>query len=106
MNKVRAADRELVVWGTGKRKLQFIHVADAAANLVAAARARGDFFMVGHPEAPRVDQVAQLLMRLMGKRLRIRHDLSKPDKPSKLFRFTNPARLRYDLRRGLADLLS
>ncbi|MEN9558293.1 MAG: dTDP-4-dehydro-6-deoxy-alpha-D-gulose 4-ketoreductase [Candidatus Parcubacteria bacterium] len=106
MHKIRTSDAVLEVWGTGRRRMQFIHVADVVNNLIAASRAAGTLFTVGHPEIVTVDAVARQLMATMGKRLRIRHDTSKPDKPSRIFRFNNPARPVFTLTRGFRTMRS
>lgn len=106
IDRIRKSEDEFVIWGTGKRKLQFIHVDDLAANLVAIGlKKTPSFLLVGHPEQVTVDQLARLILKKLGKRLRITHDTSKPDKATKIFRFNNPVSPRYTLTRGLDTLL-
>lgn len=104
VHKVQKSKGTLTVWGTGQRKLQFIHVKDAAANLIAASRAKGTLFMVGFPTPYRVKRVAEIIMRLSGKPLRVRFDRAKPDKATLLFRFNNPSRPKITLEKGLKPL--
>jgi nucleoside-diphosphate-sugar epimerase len=102
IRKIRTNDRELLVWGTGKRRLQFVYIDDLVANLIAIGRKkRGDVFAIGNNQTATVDQVAKMVMEALGKKLPIRHDTGKPDKPSQIIRFTPPVKPRVDLRSGL-----
>lgn len=105
MHKIRESKETLEIWGTGKRKLQFIHVDDLVANLVAAPKAKGNLFTIGHPESISLINAAKLLMRIMNKNLNMTHDLTKPDKPTKLFQFTNIVAPKKNLERGLKTML-
>jgi nucleoside-diphosphate-sugar epimerase len=104
--RIRKSDKEFVMWGTGKRKLQFIHIDDLTANLAAVGLGRTPpFIVVGNPETVSVNQLAKMIMKKLGKKLRITHDRSKHDKPTKLFQFTNPITPRIHLPEGLDALI-
>jgi nucleoside-diphosphate-sugar epimerase len=106
IDRIRKSEDEFMIWGTGKRKLQFIHVDDLSANLVAIGlKKTPSQLTVGNPETVTVDELARLILKKLGKRLRIAHDTSKPDKPTKLFRFENPVPIRYSLSKGLDTLI-
>ena len=106
IDRISKSDKKLVMWGTGKRKLQFIHIDDLAANLAAAGLGRTPHFLVvGNPETVSVNQLAKIIMKKLGKKLRITHDTSKPDKPTKIFRFTNPIPPQINLLKGLDMLI-
>lgn len=106
IERIRTSEKTFVIWGTGKRTLQFIHVEDLAANLVAIGlRPSPDHVTVGNPERITVERLARLILKKLGKRLQITHDTSKPDKATKLFRFKNPVRPRYNLNQGLDTLI-
>lgn len=106
IDRVRKSDKTFVIWGTGARKLQFIHVEDLAANLAAIGlRATPSFVTVGNPETVSVNELAGMIMRKLAKKLPITHDTSKPDKPTKLFRFKNPVPPRIRLNKGLDTLI-
>ena len=107
IQRVDASRETLTVWGRGVRKLQFIYIDDLVANLLAAARSsQALLYAVGNAEAKSVLQIVRLLVGLSGKKLTIVHDLSKPDKTTKLLKFTNAVAPRVNLRKGLQATLN
>lgn len=88
--KVFTGNKELSVWGSGKREMQFIYVDDIVANLIAAGGvAETKDVLVGNPETLTVNQIAEMIIALSGKKMAIMNDTTKPDQPSRLFEFTN-----------------
>ncbi|OGY45190.1 MAG: hypothetical protein A2744_01385 [Candidatus Buchananbacteria bacterium RIFCSPHIGHO2_01_FULL_44_11] len=106
IGRVSQAQGELVIWGRGLRKMQFIFIDDLVANLVAAQKTKKDFFVVGNPEVMTVNQVVQKIIGLSDKKLAIKHDLSKPDKSSQLVKFSNLVKPQFSLSQGLAKTIS
>ncbi|MEO5927996.1 MAG: NAD(P)-dependent oxidoreductase [Patescibacteria group bacterium] len=102
IRKLKTDDTELVIWGKGTRKLQFIFIDDLAANLVAIGNGKkSGMFLVGNNESASVNAIARMIMVQLGKKKTVRHDLTKPDKPSQLNRFENPVPMKTSLAQGL-----
>jgi UDP-glucose 4-epimerase len=106
INRVAGSIGELVVWGKGERELQFIYIDDLVENLIAAASSKENFFAVGNSEKLTVNDVANLIIKLMDKKLEIRHDTSKPDKPTQISSFNNLIRPKVDLAQGLSETVA
>lgn len=104
INKVShlKAGQNLVVWGKGLRKLQFIYVNDLVANLIKVKDAKGNFFEFGNPQAASVNQIVKKIIELSGKAVTVKNDLTKPDKKTQLITFRNLVKPRVNLNRGLA----
>ena len=107
--KVRG-DREIVVWGTGTPRREFLHVDDCADACVHLMTSYSDFehVNVGSGEDVAILELTRLVCEVVGFEGGIVHDLSKPDgTPRKLM---NAAKLRglgwtprIALRDGIAD---
>ena len=110
---------EVVVWGSGKPRREFLHADDvAAACLVVLDTERGDFEAVTEPTVSHVNigagddvtiaELAQVVAEVTGFAGRITFDTSKPDgTPRKLLDVSRLSALgwhaRRDLRDGIAD---
>ena len=110
---------EVVVWGSGKPRREFLHADDvAAACLVVLDTERGDFEAVTEPTVSHVNigagddvtiaELAQVVAEVTGFAGRITFDTSKPDgTPRKLLDVSRLSalgwRARRDLRDGIAD---
>jgi len=72
---------ELVIWGTGKPRREFLHVDDCADALVYLLNHySGDQHVnVGSGEDIEIAELAQLVCRVVGFEGKIAHDVSKPD---------------------------
>jgi GDP-L-fucose synthase len=78
--KVRG-DAEIVVWGTGTPRREFLHVDDCADALVFLLKtySENEHVNVGSGEDISILELTQLVCRIVGYSGRIVHDLSKPD---------------------------
>ncbi len=103
--KVGAAENEITIWGSGKRKMQFIFIDDLVRNLLAVGQTKkeNNVFVFGNNEAATVEQIVKKITQIFGKKLVIKKDLSQPDKPTKTFRFNNLVKPRFSLSAGLAE---
>jgi GDP-L-fucose synthase len=102
IRRISEADEEFTIWGNGERKLQFIYIDDLVENLIALLDCDTEpLIRVGHPESRSVNDVAETIMRLLKKNLRITHDLAKPNKPTNIAEFRNPVEPRVGLEEGL-----
>ena len=102
INKVYESVGEVSVWGTGKRKMQFVFIDDLVSNLVAVLKSGGNFFVVGNSEALAVNDIVGRIIELFGKKRVIKNDQAKPDKPTQLFEFNNVEKLKFSFDKGLA----
>ncbi|MCC2630515.1 MAG: wcaG [Candidatus Paceibacter sp.] len=105
IRRVDEANDELVVWGKGKRKLQFMYIDDLVANILAAEKSHKDFLIFGNPEVVSVNDVVTKITTIIGKKLKISHDIAKPDKPTKLSTFQNIITPKINLDSGLQKTL-
>jgi nucleoside-diphosphate-sugar epimerase len=106
---------EVVVWGSGKPRREFLHADDvAAACLVVLDTARGDYEAVTEPTVSHVNigagedvtiaDLAQMVASVTGFRGRITFDISKPDgTPRKLLDVSRLSALGWRARRDLED---
>ncbi len=100
---------QLVVWGTGTPRREFLHVddlADACVHLMATDYA-GDLVNIGTGEDVTIGELARTIMEVVGYRGEIVFDTSKPDgTPRKLLDVSRAAALgwkaRISLREGIA----
>lgn len=111
MHEGKVSDsQEVVVWGTGTAKREFLHVddlADAAIYLMEAYSGE-EHVNVGTGRDISISELAQMLKQVTGFRGRLTYDRSKPDgTPRKLLDVTRLDRLGWQakikLRAGLAD---
>lgn len=81
-DEARRADApEIVIWGTGTPRREFLHVDDCADALVHLAKtySGADHVNVGSGEDISIDELARLVARVVGYQGTIAHDLTKPD---------------------------
>jgi GDP-L-fucose synthase len=104
------ARRELVVWGTGAPRREFLHVEDCADALVHLMQSYSDPgpINVGSGEDLTIVELARLICEVVGFEGEIVHDLSRPDgTPRKLLSGGKLKALgwqpRIGLREGIAD---
>lgn len=107
--------REVVVWGSGKPRREFLHADDvAAACLVVLDAARSDYEAVTEPTVSHVNigagedltiaELAQIVASVTGFRGLITFDTSKPDgTPRKLLDVSRLSALGWRARRDLED---
>jgi GDP-L-fucose synthase len=103
-------DRQIVIWGTGKPRREFLHVDDCADALVHIIKtySGADHINVGSGEDLTICKLARLVLDVVAFEGEIVHDLSKPDgTPSKLMSSEKLRALgwrpRIGLRGGIAD---
>jgi len=112
---VTDGQREVVVWGSGKPRREFLHADDlAAACLVVLDTARGDYEVVTGPTVSHVNigagedvsiaELAQIVASVTGFSGRITFDTSKPDgTPRKLLDVSRLRALGWRTHRDLGD---
>lgn len=111
-----AGDREVVVWGTGKARREFLHVDDMAAACVHLMSLPDDQFdsLTNKTSPPLINigcgtdisirELAELIAEVVGYRGRIVFDASKPDgTPRKLLDVTRMQSLNWKPRISLRD---
>ncbi|KKU78937.1 MAG: 4-ketoreductase [Parcubacteria group bacterium GW2011_GWA2_47_7] len=107
VHKVLSGNEVLDVWGGGKREMQFVFVDDIAAMLASAGEGSTQgTIVVGNPETFSVNDIAQEIISLSGKKMRIVNDMTKPDQPSQLFLFINPIEPKISLQDGLRKTIA
>jgi GDP-L-fucose synthase len=106
----RNGDREIVIWGSGKPRREFLHVDDCAEACVHLMEhySGGSHVNVGFGEDIAILDLARLVCEIVGFAGSIAHDLSKPDgTPRKLMNIDRIQALgwspRIDLRSGVAS---
>ena len=103
--KVRG-DREIVVWGTGTPRREFLHVDDCADALVHLLKTYSgvEHVNVGVGEDISILELTRLVSQIVGFEGEIAHDLSKPDgTPRKLLSVAKLAGLGWRAKIGLAE---
>lgn len=77
----RAGAAELVIWGTGTPRREFLHVDDCADALVHLAKtySGAEHVNVGSGEDISIEELTRLVARVVGFEGTIAHDLTKPD---------------------------
>ena len=99
-------DAELVVWGSGTPRREFLHVddlADACVHLMATGY-DGPLVNIGTGQDVTIRELAETVMRVVGFEGRIVFDASKPDgTPRKLLDVSRAKALGWRARIGLAD---
>jgi GDP-L-fucose synthase len=103
-------DRQIVIWGTGEPRRELLHVDDCADALIHIVKTYSDtdLINVGSGEELTINELACLVVDVVGFRGEIAHDLSKPDgTPRKLMSDDKLRALgwrpRIGLREGIAD---
>lgn len=97
---------DIKIWGTGKRKMQFIFIDDLISNLIASSKSRKMFFVIGSLESLTVNDIAEKIIRLFGKKLTIINDPTRPDKPTQLFEFNNEKNVEFSFDKGLCETVN
>lgn len=74
-------EAEVVIWGTGKPRREFMHADDLADALVHVTRhySACQPINIGTGVDVEINELAQILARIIGFKGRFKHDLSKPD---------------------------
>ena len=74
-------DQEVVMWGTGKPKRDFLHVDDLAAaiELLLCVENPPDWVNAGSGSEISIKELAEIIAETVGFQGEIKHDLSKPD---------------------------
>jgi len=105
IHKIHKSKGEVVVWGRGVRRLQFIYIDDLVRNLIAAERTKKDIVDVGSPSALSVGQIVKKMIRFMGKDVKIKFDTTKPDKETQLHTFNNLIKPNTEYNQGLKSTI-
>ena len=85
LRKIHAAkvkgESEVVMWGTGKPRREFMHADDCADALIHVAKHYSDEapINIGTGEDVEIRELAEILARVIGFKGKFIHDLSKPD---------------------------
>lgn len=95
----------LEVWGKGERRMQFLYIDDLVANLLAAP-CENSLYTIGNPETHSVQEIVTMILSIMGKTCVIAHDVTKPDKNTNLFTFTNIVSPNISLTVGLERMVA
>ncbi len=106
VNKVYGSEKEISVWGSGKRELQFIYIDDLVSNLIEVSGSKENFFTVGNSESLTINEITDKIIKLAQKDLSIKNDTTKPDKSSILFKFNNIKAPEFNFDRGLTETMS
>jgi len=99
-------DREIVVWGTGKPRREFLHADDCADALVFLLQnySGHEHVNVGSGEDVTILELTELVCEIVGFRGEIVHDLSKPDgTPRKLMSASKLREMGWEPRIPLAE---
>ena len=105
IDKTYKARNEAIVWGSGARKMQFIYVEDLVDNLIAVAKNNHDFYVFGNPQPVSVKKATSMIAGFLHKDVKVKYDLTKPDKPTKLFKFKNLIKPKFTIDRGLKNTI-
>lgn len=89
INKVYESKKEVLVWGSGRRELQFVFIDDLVSNMIEISKLSEKFFVVGNPKTLTINEIVEKIVWLSGKDLKIKNDITKPDRPTQLFKFNN-----------------
>lgn len=103
--KAIEAKDEMVLWGKGTRRLQFIYIDDLVHNLIAVKDRKEETITVGNPMPVSIKKVLQIILAQLDKKLKISHDLTKPDKKTQLTKFNNIVKPKIDLKEGIMRTL-
>lgn len=98
--------KELVVWGSGKPRREFLHVDDCADAIAFLLKnySGAEHVNVGRGEDVSIDTLAQTIVEIVGFEGKITHDLSKPDgTPQKLLSTEKLDGLGWTAKIGLKD---
>ncbi|TFF23297.1 GDP-L-fucose synthase [Jiella endophytica] len=76
-----AGERELMLWGSGTPRREFLHVDDCADALVHLMKHYSDdtHVNVGSGEDVTINELAETVCRVVGLKAELKHDLTKPD---------------------------
>lgn len=106
INKVYENDKEISVWGTGKREMQFIFIDDLISNIIKISKSEKEFFIVGNPESLTVNKIVEKIIKLFGKHLIVKNDITRSDKPTQLFKFNNDESPKFTFDKGLKETVN
>lgn len=102
LQRIHRTEGALEVWGNGQRRLQMVYIDDVVENaLQALSQTTAGLHRIGHPEVVSIDDIVQMAIEASGKSLTIEHDLTKPDKATELYEFTNLIQPTVGLREGI-----
>ncbi len=81
ISKIFEADKKLEVWGSGNQSRSFLYVKDCAEGLLKIVEKypKPDPINIGTDEEIKIKDLAELIIKLSGKPLKIMFDSSKPD---------------------------
>lgn len=81
IRRIFAGESPLVVWGSGKQTRSFLYVEDFASGLIETIEKypQADPVNIGSDEEITIADLAKLIVKLSGKDIKIKFDLSKPD---------------------------
>lgn len=81
IKRIMDGENPIVVWGSGTQTRAFLYVEDFAEGLILATEqyAVGDPINIGTDEEISVGDLVKLIIRISGKKARVKFDVSKPD---------------------------
>jgi nucleoside-diphosphate-sugar epimerase len=79
MKALRYPEQEFVIWGDGKQTRSFLYIDDCIAGVLKLMESNYlKPVNIGSDRLVTIDELAQIVIRLSGKNITIKHDLSKP----------------------------
>ena len=108
ITRVAQSEGRVDCWGSGQRRVQFSYIDDAVRALLHVAMNPSDipYCSVGNEESISIDGLVMDIASQLGKDVEIVHDLSKPDKETALFHFTNPVQPEVSVHDGVARTIA
>ena len=102
IGRIAKSKDEIIVWGNGLRKLQFIYIDDLVENLQKAININVNYIpVIGYQENVSIKHIVKKIMDIFDKDLNIVYNTSKPDKITKLVKFRNIVNPYVNLDNGL-----
>ena len=102
IGRIANSKDEIIVWGSGLRKLQFIYIDDLVENLHKAINENVNYTpVIGFQENVSIKHIVEKIMDISDKDLKVVYNPSKPDKITKLVEFRNIVTPSVNLDNGL-----
>ena len=79
LKALKYPEQDFVVWGDGKQTRSFLYIDDCVEGVLALME--GDYkepVNIGSDRLVTIDELAKIIIKLSGKEIKIKHDLSKP----------------------------
>jgi nucleoside-diphosphate-sugar epimerase len=79
MKALRYPEQEFVLWGDGKQTRSFLYIDDCVGGVL---KLMDSNYMkpvnIGSDRLVTIDELAQIIIKISGKNIEVKHDLSKP----------------------------